>query len=95
MTSFAAVIAIDALVAPNRISLLELEREAFSAEDRIRDAVLNDPQVVQQARMLRRFGCPQVHGFLYGRPETAAVHAKEALLISAEVAPLAKWHSAA
>lgn len=49
LTSFAAAIALAALVAPNRISLLELEREAFSSEDRIREAILADPQVVMQA----------------------------------------------
>ena len=49
LTSFAVAIALAALVAPNRIGLLELEREAFSAEDRIREAVLSDPQVILQA----------------------------------------------
>ncbi|MDJ0514485.1 MAG: diguanylate cyclase, partial [Methyloceanibacter sp.] len=48
-TLFAAAIAITALVAPNRISLLELEREAFSAEDRIREAILADPQILVHA----------------------------------------------
>nr|MDJ0512970.1 EAL domain-containing protein [Methyloceanibacter sp.] len=49
----------------------------------------------EQARMLRRFGCPQVQGFLYGRPETATVHAEEALSAAAKVTPLPKRDSAA
>ncbi|ODS00029.1 hypothetical protein AUC68_02545 [Methyloceanibacter methanicus] len=49
----------------------------------------------EQARMLRRFGCPQVQGFLYGRPEAAAVHAEEALAGSPRPAPLRKRSSAA
>ncbi|MEM8643549.1 MAG: bifunctional diguanylate cyclase/phosphodiesterase [Pseudomonadota bacterium] len=49
----------------------------------------------EQARMLRRFGCPQAQGFLYGRPETAAVHAEEALSATAEVTPFPKRDSAA
>jgi hypothetical protein len=49
LTSLAVAIALAALVAPNRISLLELEREAFTAEDRIRDAIVDDPQIISQA----------------------------------------------
>jgi diguanylate cyclase (GGDEF)-like protein len=49
----------------------------------------------EQARMLRRFGCPQVQGFLYGRPESAEVHAKGALSATAQVSQLRKRHSAA
>lgn len=48
-----------------------------------------------QARMLRRFGCPQVQGFLYGRPETAAVHGAEALAKAAKVTRFSKRSSAA
>ena len=58
LTSFAIAIALAALVAPNRISLLELEREAFSAEDRIREAVLSDPQLVLQAMTVPGGGAP-------------------------------------
>lgn len=35
LTLFAMLIALAALIAPNRISLLELEREAFAAENQI------------------------------------------------------------
>lgn len=49
LTLFATLIALAALIAPNRISLLELEREAFSAENQIRKKLLDDPQVVMHA----------------------------------------------
>ncbi|MCB1442433.1 MAG: bifunctional diguanylate cyclase/phosphodiesterase [Methyloceanibacter sp.] len=49
LTLFAMLIALAALIAPNRISLLELEREAFAAENQIREKLLEDPQLVTHA----------------------------------------------
>jgi len=45
----ATLIAVTALIAPSRVSHLELEREAVVAENRIRTQLLDDPQAVLQA----------------------------------------------
>ncbi|MEM7191830.1 MAG: bifunctional diguanylate cyclase/phosphodiesterase [Pseudomonadota bacterium] len=49
----------------------------------------------KQAQLLRRLGCPQVQGYLYGRPETADVHAATAVTAMAEVTQLPKRSTAA
>ena len=44
-----AMIAVTALIAPGRVSLLELEREALVAEDRIRGHLLEEPNILIDA----------------------------------------------
>jgi diguanylate cyclase (GGDEF)-like protein len=47
----------------------------------------------EQAQMLRKFGCPQVQGFLYGHPEAAAAHPKQKS--SSKVTPIRGRRSSA
>jgi len=47
--ALSALIVLTALIAPSRVSLLELEHEALVAEERIRAQMLKDPQVVHNA----------------------------------------------
>ncbi|HML91179.1 bifunctional diguanylate cyclase/phosphodiesterase [Methyloceanibacter sp.] len=49
----------------------------------------------EQADILRRLGCPQVQGFLYGRPEKATVHADKAMSGAVPMSRLPKRTSAA
>ena len=52
----------------------------------------------EQAEMLRKFGCRQVQGFLYGHPEAAATHAKGAIkgtTPDGKVTPIRPRHSSA
>ncbi len=49
----------------------------------------------EQADMLRRLGCPQVQGFLYGRPEKATVHADKTMSDAVSMSQLPKRPSAA
>ncbi|MEZ5827931.1 MAG: bifunctional diguanylate cyclase/phosphodiesterase [Hyphomicrobiales bacterium] len=54
-----ALILVTAFVAPSRVSLLELEREALVAEDRIQTDLLGDPNVIIEA-LTRPGAAPQL-----------------------------------
>ena len=49
----------------------------------------------EQAQMLRKFGCSQVQGFLYGHPEAAENHAKQNPASGGKVTPIRGRRSSA
>ncbi|WP_083237962.1 EAL domain-containing protein [Methyloceanibacter marginalis] len=49
----------------------------------------------EQAQMLRKFGCSQVQGFLYGHPEAAEKHAKQKPASSGKITPIRPARSSA
>jgi EAL domain-containing protein (putative c-di-GMP-specific phosphodiesterase class I) len=49
----------------------------------------------EQAEMLRKFGCRQVQGFLYGYPEAAQTDAKPRESTDGKVTPIRRRPSAA
>jgi EAL domain-containing protein (putative c-di-GMP-specific phosphodiesterase class I) len=49
----------------------------------------------EQAEMLRKFGCRQVQGFLYGHPEAADTHAKPKGTTDGKVTPIRARRSSA
>jgi len=59
------------------------------------DVTAEGVETLEQARMLRRFGCPQAQGYLYGRPQPAAVYAEGVLSATAKMTQLQERDSAA
>jgi len=49
----------------------------------------------EQAQMLRKFGCSQVQGFLYGHPEAAEKHAKQKPASGGKITPIRGRRSSA
>ncbi len=52
-------------------------------------------EIPEQAEMLRKFGCRQVQGFLYGHPEAANTHAKPKGTPDGKVTPIRARRSSA